>query len=51
MTGEKNDLHKSEDSIERISICDVIETLREHDLHCQPCSYTLRHRNAILPIF
>ena len=34
------DLRKSEVSIERTSICNVIENLAEKGKHCLPCSYT-----------
>ena len=33
-------LRKSEVTVERISMCDVIEKLMEHGIHCLPCSYT-----------
>ena len=33
-------LRKFEVSGERISICNVIEKLAEHGIHCLPCSYT-----------
>ena len=33
-------LRKSEVSGERISVCNVIENLVEHGIHCLPCSYT-----------
>ena len=33
-------LRKSEVSIERISVCNIIENLAEHGIHCLPCSYT-----------
>ena len=33
-------LRKSEVSVERISVCIVIEKLMEHGIHCLPCSYT-----------
>ena len=33
-------LRKSEVSIERISVYDVIENLLQHGIHCLPCSYT-----------
>ena len=42
---ELNDLRiiirfrKSEVSVERISFCNIIENLAEHDIHCLPCSY------------
>ena len=32
-------LRKSEVTIERISVCNVIEKLREHGIHCLPCSF------------
>ena len=31
---------KSEVSFERISVCNVIENLAKHGIHCQSCSYT-----------
>ena len=31
---------KTEVSVERISVCNVIENLAKHDIHCLPCSYT-----------
>ena len=34
------DLRKSEVSVERISVCNVIENLALHGLHSLPCSYT-----------
>ena len=43
---ELNDLRKiicfkkSEVSVERISVCNVIENLAKHGRHCLPCSYT-----------
>ena len=33
-------LRKSEDIVERISVCNVIEKLMEHGIHCLPCSFT-----------
>ena len=33
-------LRKSEVTIERISVCNVIENLMEHGINCLPCSYT-----------
>ena len=30
---------KSEVSLEIISVCNVIENLAEHGIHCLPCSY------------
>ena len=33
-------LRKSEVSVERISVCNFIENLEEHGIHCLPCSYT-----------
>ena len=33
-------LRKSEVSDERFSVCNVIEKLMEHGIHCLPCSYT-----------
>ena len=32
-------LRKSEVSVERISVCNIIENLADHDIHCLPCSY------------
>ena len=26
-------------TIERISVCNIIEKLMEHSIHCLPCSY------------
>ena len=43
---EVNDLRKikcfrkSEVSIKIISVCNVVENLAEHGIHCLPCSYT-----------
>ena len=43
---ELNDLRKiiclrnSEVTVERISVCNVIEKWMEHGIHCLPCSYT-----------
>ena len=65
MIWEKNIcLRKYEDSVERISICNAIENLAEHSIHCLPCSYIndaidimevlkskLRHRDAILSMY
>ena len=31
---------KTEATDERISVCNVIEKLMEHSIHCLPCSYT-----------
>ena len=31
---------KSDVTVERLSVCNVIEKLMEHDIHCVPCSYT-----------
>ena len=36
----RNCLRKSEVTVERFSICIVIEKLMEHGIHCLPCSYT-----------
>ena len=33
-------LRKSEVTVERNSVCNVIEKLMEHGIHCLPCSYT-----------
>ena len=33
-------LRKSEAYVERISVCNVIEILAEHDIHCLSCSNT-----------
>ena len=33
-------LRTSEVTVERISVCNVIEKLIEHGIHCLPCSYT-----------
>ena len=33
-------LRKSEVSVERISVCSVIENLAEHDIRCLPCICT-----------
>ena len=33
-------LEKSEVSVERSSVCNVIENLAGHGIHCLPCSYT-----------
>ena len=33
-------LRKSQVSVERISVCNVIENVMEHGIHCLPCSYT-----------
>ena len=33
-------LRKSKVIVERISVCNVIENLAEHGIHCLPCSYT-----------
>ena len=33
-------LRKSEVTVERISLCNVIEKLMERDIHCLVCSYT-----------
>ena len=32
-------LRKSKVSVERLSVCNVIEKLMEHGIHCLPCSY------------
>ena len=32
-------LRKSEVSVERLSVCNVIENLVEHGICCLPCSY------------
>ena len=50
---ELNDLRKiiclrqSEVSVEIISICNVIENLAKHGIHCLPCSYT----NDVIDLF
>ena len=31
-------LRKSEVSVEKISVCNAIENLAEHGIHCLPCS-------------
>ena len=33
-------LRKSLVSVERISVCNDIENLAEHGIHCLPCFYT-----------
>ena len=33
-------LRKSEITVERISVCNVIEKLMENGIHCLPCSHT-----------
>ena len=33
-------LRKSECSVEKNSVCIVIENLAGHGIHCLPCSYT-----------
>ena len=33
-------LRKSEISVERFSVCNIIENLEEHGIHSLPCSYT-----------
>ena len=33
-------LRKSEGSVKRFSVCDVIENLSERGMRCLPCSYT-----------
>ena len=33
-------LRKSEVSVEILSVCNVIEKLKEHGIHCLPCFYT-----------
>ena len=33
-------LRKSEVTVETISVCNVIEKLMEHGIHCLPCSYS-----------
>ena len=33
-------LRKSEVTVERISVCNVIEKLMKHGVHCLPCPYT-----------
>ena len=33
-------LRKSKVTVERISVCNVTEKLREHGIHCLPCLYT-----------
>ena len=43
---EINDLRKihcrnSEVSVESISVCNVIEKMSEHGMHCLPCSKTI----------
>ena len=35
-----NCLRKSEVSVERNSVCNVIVNLAEHGINCLPCSYT-----------
>ena len=30
-----------EDTVERISVCNVIEKLMEHGIHCLSCSFTI----------
>ena len=39
---ELNDsrMRKSEVTVERVSVCDVVEKLMQHGIHCLPCSYT-----------
>ena len=37
---ENNHLIKSEASVERISVCNIIENLVEQGIHSLPCSYT-----------
>ena len=37
---ENISLRKSEVYVERISVCNVIENLAEHGIHCLPSSYT-----------
>ena len=36
---EKSYLFQSEVSVEKVSVCNVIENLTEHDIYCLPCSY------------
>ena len=49
-----NDLRKniclriSESSVERISVCNVIENLAEHDIHCLLFAYTNDIINMLL---
>ena len=40
-------LRKSEITVERISVCDVIEKLMEHGIHCLSCSYI----NDVIDLF
>ena len=40
MTREKIFLRESEVSVETISVCNVIENLAEHGIHCLACSFT-----------
>ena len=37
---ELNDKRKTEVSVERISVCNVIKNLAEHGIRCLPCSDT-----------
>ena len=41
-------LRKSEVTVERISVCNAVEKLMEHGIHCLPCSYT-NHVIDLLP--
>ena len=41
-------LRKSEVTVERISVCNVIEKLLGHGIHCLPCSYTNDIINMLL---
>ena len=41
-------LRKSEVSVERISVCNVIENLVEYGMHCLPCSYISYVINMLL---
>ena len=34
-------LKKSENSVERISLCNVIENLADYGIRCLSCSYTI----------
>ena len=41
-------LRKSKVSVERISVCNVIENLVEHGIHCVPCFYTINVMDLLL---
>ena len=41
-------LKKCEVSVERISVCNVIENLAEHGIHCLQCCYTNDVINMLL---